>query len=739
MEPRTVPAPSPSIPTPEQFLRDTLAASAISEEVANRREYTPVLKKEYPTLGQPEGLLKSLWDDGFWIPLQAPNDTYPQGQLRLITPKPAKDGGVIKYVTAHGKPSLIDLLHYKPDGETVWIIEGVKQADSVASANGDLSIVAIQGCWGWKAKGQHQIRKELVALCADKAVIGLFDGDYQSNANVGDAVTAFLDCFRSTEAVGTPRLASFPVDPTKPSQGIDDYLAAGGTLNDLTYRERGPKSARAVRQKERKAQAQKRQDKGQKDAEKLGIPKPILPEGAGAAQNPLNMGEMLHALCLASGRFVSMAAGVGHYNEETGLWEVKSEQTLSATIYNDYAPKIPQLVFRTAETASFGKRIAADVVNQWRTTHPPSQPHAAPPDTLWCFQGTAGCRVFDQETNEERLLDQGDWFTQAMTYRPDFEQRTCPPSLERILHTAFGGDRVDMMMCQIILAYQVFARNPHQLIFHFMGKGGSGKGTLNRMVNKLVGQDRLFVIASTAKGLTHDSHNLTLYHAKIARLEEDHEDWRVLIPWLKAASGGDPMRARALYQSEPIARPYTGNLMLTTNYTIPASAVDEAFMRRYVPMRFTNATDTPDARVERDLEDDLGRIFGWLWHLYHDNIKGTERNDLWGKDFNMLPEQSQEIRGTLQGGTDGFAGWANQHLRPHQTEQKMRKDVIAQYLLDTQALSPADDDYKKERQKAERQAAKYLDGNGYRTTNNGRVLYAKMTPNQTDTDKDEDE
>lgn len=737
MEPRTVPA--PSIPTPDQFLRDTLAASAISEDVANLREYTPVLKKDYPTLGQPEGLLKSLWDDGFWIPLHAPNDTYPQGQLRLITPKPAKDGGVIKYVTAHGKPSLIDILHYHKDRETVWIIEGVKQADSMASANDSLSIVAIQGCWGWKTKGQHQIRKELVALCADKAVIGLFDGDYKSNANVGDAVTAFLDCFRSTEAVGTPRLASFPVDPTNPSQGIDDYLAAGGTLQDLSYRERGPKSARAVRQKERKAQAQKRQEKGRKAADTLGIPKPVLPEGAGAAQNPLNLGEMLHALCMQSGRFVSMAAGTGHYNEDTGLWDLKSEKTLSATIYNDYAPKIPMLVFRTAETAHFGRRIAADVVNQWQTTHPADQPHAAPPDTLWCFQGAAGCRVFNQETNEERLLAPGDWFTQAMTYRPDFDQRTCPPSLERILHTAFGGHQADMTMCQIILAYQVFARNPHQLIFHFMGKGGSGKGTINRMVGKLIGMDRLFAIAPTKQGLNHETHNLTLYHAKIARLEEDHEDWRVLIPWLKAASGHDPMRARKLYQDTPIAQPYKGNILLTTNLSIPSNAVDGAFMRRYVPMRFTHATDNPDERVEQALEHDLGRIFGWLYHLYHDTIKGTARNELWGKDFDLLPEQSQEIRGTLQGGTDGFAGWANQHLTPHDTEQKMRKEVIAQYLLDTQALTTADDDYKKERQRAERQAEKYLNGEGYRTTNNGRVLYAQMTPNQTDTDKDEDE
>ena len=189
------------------------------------------------------------------------------------------------------------------------------------------------------------------------------------------------------------------------------------------------------------------------------------------------------------------------------------------------------------------------------------------------------------------------------------------------------------------------------------------------------------------------------------------------------------MRARALYQSEPIAQPYTGNILLTTNLSIPSNAVDGAFMRRYVPMRFTHATDNPDGRIERALEADLGRIFGWLYHLYHDTIKGTARNELWGKDFDLLPEQSQEIRGTLQGGTDGFAGWANQHLTPHDTEQKMRKDVIAQYLLDTQALTTADDDYKKERQRAERQAEKYLNGEGYRTTNNGRVLYAQMTPN----------
>ena len=733
MDGRTVPA--PTIPTPDQFLRDTLKASAISEEVANLREYTPVLKKEYPTLGQPEGIVKSLWDDGFWIPLHAPNDTYPQGQLRLIVPKPAKDGGVIKYATAYGKPSLIDLLHYKPDGETVWIIEGVKQADSVASANGALSIVAIQGCWGWKAKGQHQIRKELVALCADKNVIGLFDGDYKSNANVGDAVTAFLDCFRSTEAVGTPRLASFPVDPTQPSQGIDDYLAAGGTLKDLSYRERGPKSARAVKQKERKAQAQKRHAKGQKDADRLGIPNPVLPEGAGAAQNPLNMGEMLHALCEQSGRFVHMAGGTGHWDEDTRLWHIKDENTLNATIYADYAPKIPMLVFRTAETARFGRRIAASCANNWSVQN---QPYAAPPPHLWCFKRMGELPlVFNQNSGEARDLQQGDYFTQALDYLPNLSQDRCPDMLDDVLQTAFGGEAEDVRFCEIILAYQVFARNPHQLVFHFMGKPGSGKGTLNRMINKLVGLDRLFTISSTRNGLTHDSHNLGLHSAKMARLDEDCEDWRLVVQWLKAASGGDPMKARALFQSTPMSAPYTGNLMLTTNGVIPAHAIDGAFLRRYVPLRFTDATETPNPQIENALEKELGDIFGWLYCLYKEAIHNTPANDLWGPKFAYLPEQSQEIRNTGQGGEEGFAQWAEDHLVKIKRGQPiMRKDVIAQYLSDEYALYPSDDDYKKTRQRAERQAAKYLNGEGFRTTEKGRFIFAKMdTPTTTTQDE----
>ena len=42
-----------------------------------------------------------------------PTTPTPKGSYASSSPRPAKDGGVIKYATAYGKPSLIDLLHYK--------------------------------------------------------------------------------------------------------------------------------------------------------------------------------------------------------------------------------------------------------------------------------------------------------------------------------------------------------------------------------------------------------------------------------------------------------------------------------------------------------------------------------------------------------------------------------------------------------------------------------------------------
>ncbi len=230
---------STSTPTPEQYLEDTLKASAISEEVASARGYQAVKPNQFTAIGKPEGIPKNFWGAGFWIPLTPPNSDYPAGQLRLIEPVTNKDGGTIKYVTATGKPSLLDTLHYKPEADTVYLIEGVKQADAVATAQPNLSIIAMQGCYGWVKDGG--LRVEIIALCNDKDVRGLFDADFRTNPQVNDAAQKFLATGKSTKAIGTVKMLSFPAPKNNPTAGVDDWLASGGDWSQIQEHTSVPK------------------------------------------------------------------------------------------------------------------------------------------------------------------------------------------------------------------------------------------------------------------------------------------------------------------------------------------------------------------------------------------------------------------------------------------------------------------------------------------------------------------
>lgn len=260
---RTSSTESPAAPTPEQFLADTLKASAIGPAVAAKRGYRAVRDADYEQFGKPENIPPALWSAGIWLPLYPPQSDakLPTGQLRPIKPKQwIDDKGkehAPKYAVGKGKERLIDALHYKPQCKRVWIVEGVKQADAIATAAPEESVVAIQGCWGWSVKDSKpkQIRSELIALCKGRSVIGVFDGDVVSNDGVRAAADQFLAIVKATDAVGTGKLLLFPQDADNPKAGVDDWLGKGGDWDQRKVVAAFPKEAKGKPKKAKPVKA----------------------------------------------------------------------------------------------------------------------------------------------------------------------------------------------------------------------------------------------------------------------------------------------------------------------------------------------------------------------------------------------------------------------------------------------------------------------------------------------------
>ncbi|MCH9732803.1 MAG: hypothetical protein K0U84_24600, partial [Actinomycetia bacterium] len=211
--------------------RDYLIGEGISAAFVDERATANLLRSVEPGDALPEGF--------GWLPLDArPGilfcwDTGKQQswQLRPDTPPLDARARPRKYLFAHGAGASFAHVH-----RTSWglhshtiLVEGTKQSLAVASAitaarsdNSplpDADVVAIPGVRGWSKGGT--ISPALAAMCRDRAVIVIADGDAATNRNV---YTALEDLGASLGAAKSVRYAWLP-HAADARQGIDDILA----------------------------------------------------------------------------------------------------------------------------------------------------------------------------------------------------------------------------------------------------------------------------------------------------------------------------------------------------------------------------------------------------------------------------------------------------------------------------------------------------------------------------------
>ena len=468
----------------------------------------------------------------------------------------------------------------------------------------------------------------------------------------------------------------------------------------------------------------------------ISLPEPIYSEN-GYLINALDRLVCNAARC---GDFVPMGAALGHWNETNRLWSHRSKHKLDAickTYSPDADPTLPSAIPITRSLMTAGALVQGEVQAQWEEEHKGDRRLAVmahPEPHRWCFRSNDGPMMFDQQDGTMRPVEKTDYFTEALPYTPNLSATDCPASLRVLLESAFNRREADIRFTENCLAYMLFEPNRMQLIFHFMGQNGSGKGALTRMQTRLMGGDRQFDISNTKVGLTHDSHNVGLHGAKLALLTEDCEDWAVLMGWLRKASGGDDVKARRLYESDSYWLPYHGSILLITNYAIPHYAINPAFLRRYTPIRFTDPpAGGEDPRVEEDIQRELGSIFGYLFHVWKERVAGKTKRAFLAE----MPAQSRELLGQASA-ADGFAGWAAKKIVKSDHDRLDRKAVVAAYLQDVLEITTASPEWEKERKRAVRAANRYFDGNGYSTHDDGKRIYAQWATNNGDDGGEED-
>jgi hypothetical protein len=220
---------------------DILRESAISPEVARERGYVSVDTKrrlEGPGFGAYQRRTP-----GLLIPVHNVTGSVALYQYKPDAPRVTRKGTTVKYETPGGSRMVLDV----PPRERarigdphvpLWITEGIKKADSAVSAG--LCCVAQLGVTAFRGTNEHGGKVALadwesVALNGRLVYIA-FDSDVMLKRSVHQALVRLgaLLARRGAKVA----YVYLPAGESGAKVGLDDYFAAGGTVDDLVLRAR---------------------------------------------------------------------------------------------------------------------------------------------------------------------------------------------------------------------------------------------------------------------------------------------------------------------------------------------------------------------------------------------------------------------------------------------------------------------------------------------------------------------
>src|SRR5829696_6023949 len=217
----------------ESHRRMLFEESGIAEEVATARGYRTIRRcSEVPDVF-------ANWQRrlGLLVPTYSPDGAATGHQLRPDRPIKRKSGDAPRYETPAGgritldvNPLMLEAVRHG-DGD-LWITEGCKKVDALAGQG--IPAVGIVGVWNFAVPGS---KSETPLPCWShvrldgRRVIIAYDADARTNPNVQEALRRLVAMLEKMGA--TVLVVYLPAVDGDGSAGVDDYLASGGTVEEL--------------------------------------------------------------------------------------------------------------------------------------------------------------------------------------------------------------------------------------------------------------------------------------------------------------------------------------------------------------------------------------------------------------------------------------------------------------------------------------------------------------------------
>lgn len=210
--------------------------SAISADVVAQRGYYSIeTKKELVLAGGPAGRADHL--PAVVIPIYNVVGDLAYNVIRFDDP-PIVEGRARKYLIPHRAHAVVDVPRQivsvlGDPGVDLYVTEGSKKVDALLTAG--VPTVGLIGVWSWRgtnAAGGKALLADFEAVAFNGRTIHvIFDSDVMLKEGVRLALERFREVARHRGA--SVVLYYLPGAPDGSKVGVDDFLAAGGTIGEL--------------------------------------------------------------------------------------------------------------------------------------------------------------------------------------------------------------------------------------------------------------------------------------------------------------------------------------------------------------------------------------------------------------------------------------------------------------------------------------------------------------------------
>ena len=550
-------------------------------------------------------------------------------------------------------------------GQRILLVEGEGKVDALLGM-GIPATCAIGGAGKWQQYGYLNYLEDLkgyqVVLCPDRDEPGVkhcatVAADLEAH---GIAVAGWLYAF--------PKSPLWNYLPRNKGADIVDWLAEGGTADEI-WAAIEPRRQLSQPKQQESTQVEQSGKQPAGDADELAIrkaralpppPGAIAPKGAfdglvwvGDNGTPklAKAGKLAIAMERHWGdhlRYRQDLSGWFQYEATTpGLWERVSDREIRALIQRelDMAGADGCYTQGTIDStaALLSQRVA---IRQWQQ-----------PRNLIPFQNG----VLDLKTSTLHPHHHRWGFTWQLPYRHE-PTAIADPFIEW-LGQMVGGDPSVMQLIRAILRAIITGQTQYQRYLELIGPGGTGKGTLIRVIQALLGMRN--AVSTSFQRIATNRFETSRFIEKRMVLIPDADYNPTAIDVLKQLTGGDLIPYERKNENSDFMDGFTlsGWVVIATNRATIATDGTNALFRRRLPVYFNRVVPEGQRRCLLDIDPDgnprgefaalLPGIFNWVLAMPDELMDAYIR----------CPDRYVEAIGEYQAetllNTDSLAQWVN--------------------------------------------------------------------------------